>query len=1196
MADQVAAGAPPKKRRFLRVLAWIISVFILLIVVVYFVATSSAFLKGVILPKVSKAANADITISDASISPFKEVVLHNLKVQPTGQETLLTATEVHARYSLMDIIGGNIHVEEAVITSPVITLVENPDRSSNLDPLTKGQKEKPEGNKPEAKQQKEGKPSKPPQIDIKKLALTDATVKRTKLYKGGSRDVAEISHLNVTIQDLKNGQTGKISLGADLNVESNPPGGTNGVLQGKVDGNFSLALSQDLKPSAVQGNTKLEVTRAAGAFADVAALAANIDCDVTPTEIKQVALRFTKSGSTLGQLLVSGPFDAEKMEGKITVQLVSIDKQVLNLAGAKNGLDFGPTVVSSTNQIELAKAGSSITASGQLNLNKLQVTRQGQTTPTLDLLAKYDVSLDRTASNAVLRQLDLTGTQKGNPLLKADLASPMTLSWGAAAANVGDSTLNLVLTNLNLNDWKPFIGEAVSSGEVSTKMQLLSQQAGKLLTFNVDSRIANLSATAASNQITQATVTFHANGKATDLKKFNLTACELALAHQDKPVLSVTAAGTFDEPTSAADMQVNLQAGLPQLLELAPQTNMTLSSGKIVVQTHILQRSEGGSSSNTIQTVTGNFALSDLSGKMGATDLKSLGTTMDLDLSKAGNSLQIKRVTGKLQSEGKPGGSFDVSGSCDLSNKAAQITAKFIDINQNAIGPFLASALDDKKLNSISLNATTTTQYNPEGDTSVKADFSVTNLVVTDPKGQIPGSPLEAKMQVDVSSRKQATDIRTFAITLTPTQRAKNEIRISGHLDQSNTNAMQGNLKIAADSIDVTSYYDLFAGQKKEPETKGEKPAPSQPTTAQTTPAKSNEPQKEPGPTTLPFKNFTADVNIGRFYLRELEITNWVTTAKVDGGHLVLNPFQLALNGAPVKANADIDLGVPGYKYDTSFGMQAVPFAPLVNSFAPERKGQMGGTLTVDAKVAGAGITGPNIQKNLNGKVDVVTTNLNLSVVNIKSPIFRELIDVVGTLPELVRDPASGVGSLLSGVIGSNNGGLAEELKRSPINAVILHATAGTGRVDLQQAVVQSAAFEADAKGGITLASVLTNSTIDLPVTIAVSRPIADKMSLSSANTPTNAAYVPLPAFFSMKGTVGNPKKDINKLALFGIAAKGLTGSVPASGTVGNVLNSVNSLFGGGSKTNTSPGAATNSPPPSNPVNNLLNNFLKPKK
>ncbi len=129
--------APRRRGRWLRIVAGILGVFIVLLVAVYFVGTSSAFFKGFILPRVSKSINAQVTVSEASISPFKEVILRNFQVRTTGEEPLVTSPEVRARYSLMDIIGGNIHIDEATLSSPTVVLIENPDGSSNLDPILK---------------------------------------------------------------------------------------------------------------------------------------------------------------------------------------------------------------------------------------------------------------------------------------------------------------------------------------------------------------------------------------------------------------------------------------------------------------------------------------------------------------------------------------------------------------------------------------------------------------------------------------------------------------------------------------------------------------------------------------------------------------------------------------------------------------------------------------------------------------------------------------------------------------------------------------------------------------------------------------------------------------------------------------------------------------------------------------------------
>src|SRR5688572_20252032 len=135
MADNTKTTSP-KPRRWLRRIGIVFGVLILLLVVAYFVGTSEWALKSVILPRASKAINGNVTVESASISPFSAVHLRGLKVETKGTEPLMTAQEVRARYSLMDIIKGNINVSEVLIESPVINLVTFPDGTTNLDPLT----------------------------------------------------------------------------------------------------------------------------------------------------------------------------------------------------------------------------------------------------------------------------------------------------------------------------------------------------------------------------------------------------------------------------------------------------------------------------------------------------------------------------------------------------------------------------------------------------------------------------------------------------------------------------------------------------------------------------------------------------------------------------------------------------------------------------------------------------------------------------------------------------------------------------------------------------------------------------------------------------------------------------------------------------------------------------------------------------
>ena len=144
---------------------------------------------------------------------------------------------------------------------------------------------------------------------------------------------------------------------------------------------------------------------------------------------------------------------------------------------------------------------------------------------------------------------------------------------------------------------------------------------------------------------------------------------------------------------------------------------------------------------------------------------------------------------------------------------------------------------------------------------------------------------------------------------------------------------------------------------------------------------------------------------------------------------------------------------------------------------------------------------------------------------------------------------------------------MADDLTASPIDLMLARGTAGSGRVTLEQAEVRSAAFQALAKGDITLAPILTNSTLQIPVTVALSRALAGKAGLVTAATPTNAVYVALPDFLQMKGTLGQPKADVDKAVLGALALKTGAGVANKIGgkdgeKVGAVLQGLGGLAG----------------------------------
>ena len=102
----------------------------------------------------------------------------------------------------------------------------------------------------------------------------------------------------------------------------------------------------------------------------------------------------------------------EKQKGKLRLDIAGLDKNVLNLVGAKLGMDFGSTSIALANEITLAKAGKSIAATGQFAANNFGVTQAGTTTPALDLKLAYQVAVDLPAQAATVSTFNFTGTRQ----------------------------------------------------------------------------------------------------------------------------------------------------------------------------------------------------------------------------------------------------------------------------------------------------------------------------------------------------------------------------------------------------------------------------------------------------------------------------------------------------------------------------------------------------------------------------------------------------------------------------------------------------------------------------------------------------------------------------------------------------------------------------------------------------------------
>jgi hypothetical protein len=1265
-------SAPVKRRSWRGRLLILSGCLVAVFFIFYFVATSAAFLKGVILPRVSKSLNAEITVGDASLSPFSQVVLRQLTIKTTGAEPLLQANEVRLRYSLWSIIGGNIKVDEVTLDSPAIQIVQNADGTSNLDPLLK-KEAKPATPSPPG-------PSKPLQLDVRNVALKNVKLRAVQNSKDGARQVLELSDINISLDQLKNGAAGKLTLAAAMKMDHTQTN-AHDSLQARGSGGLEFALGADLMPQFIRGKVTHEIIKGDGSFSSFAGERSELNCDVTPTEVKTFSVNFFQADKPLGAFRVTGPFDLNKLEGRLNLEIQSIDRQVLNLAGASLGWDFGNSTLNSTNLISISQKASVVVATGKLIGRQLGIRQANQSTPPLDVDFDYQLTLDLNVNTALLQNLKLSARQGPADLLRVTLEKPMNLSWGQNQPGFKESSLQLAVNKLNLGDWQLLLGGLPVNGKVDAQLNLVAQQDGKQLKADLTTSIQELSAQIGSNKLDRANVQLQLAGRLADFKNATVEKYSFTFGQGSQSLLTANGSASYASTSGDLSAQTTLEASLPGLLKVAAVPELNASAGTIKLTALAMRKGQETSGS-------GNFALGDFSGRYGEYQFQNYQATFDFDVGVKDLVAQLRRVALAVRQGIESGGSFDVTGKFDLARQSGEFNFSAVDFNQNAVRPFLAPSLAPNKLVSMSLNAKGSASFNAQGESSVKADLKLANFLVEDPQRQLPKSPLSANFRLDGAMQKNlvtlrqllltlatadqaknelqasgkfdlgkkngevdfsVTDFRETAfqpflasalapnkltsvsvnakgkasldaqgqssilcdlgvtnlvvedpehklprapqsvalrldgtmqkdllnlrqvlLTLSPTDRAKNQLQLSGKIDLAKTNATPSQLTLQAESLDLTPYYDLFAGKSTAAPTAESQKKPT-PAPAPAPAPQPSAPRAEPEPMSLPFKQFSFDAKIGRFYLREVAVTNFVTVAKIDNNKVLLKPFQLTLNGAPVSANADLNLGVKGYIYDVSLSADKIPLDPIVNSFMPDSRGQYHGLILANAQIKGAGITDASLQKNLSGQLGFSFTNASIKLfANNKPPknIFTRLIWYT----------LEGIGLFLR----------VNEITSSPLNSIYAQAQIGDGKINLSRVSLQSQAFEAHTQGIVPMQVPLTNSPLNLPLEFSLSRSLAEKTSMLSANTPPDAAYTQLPTFVVVKGTIGQPKSDYKELAILGGVLKSGVGIAEKLGVnvgkeTGGILKGVGELLTGQGTPSTNVTdtnkAGTNAPP-----------------
>jgi hypothetical protein len=728
--------------------------FLIILMLAYFVGTSGWFIKNFVLPRVAKAANANITVGEISLSPFSAVEIKNLSLTTLDNKPIASFGSVSVKYSLRQIIGGNIEIGEVVLESPVINYEINEDGSSNIDKLGGAP-----GQPPKSTQ-----PSKPLNLSVGSLVINNGTINFVQKSKASST-TATFNNLKLKIAGLKNGGTPSVSLSAIWNIVMVAGTNKNGIA-GNAKANMDLNLDQELLPQTVKGNLDLNINAASGEFSDVKNISAALALDASMKEIKNLTLRFSRVNENLGVMSLSGTFDIAKKEADLKVNIEKVSGAVLTLIGIKSGIGITSAGLNSVIAVKAANQGRSVSVKGNLVCDKLSISKSGLQTPILDVKSQFDCAADLLNSNAVVRAFSIILTQDDKPIVELNLSKELNFNWGKASGEFGESAVNFVVSSLNLADWRGLIGANVQNGVVNCNSSAAIKNAGKSIGFQIVANVSKLYANFQSNKIQNASIDLNFAGGLNNFSELQISKGVLNLLLNSSQAFKLNCSGSADISTMAADFSISAEAQLERLLPFIPDNpNIKIHSGTFAYTGKISQQFPKGTNAPPQRTVEGIADLDDFSATIMSNKISQVSVKSDLNIVQRGDLVNIQKLLLSLNQKNRPAGQISANGSVDLKKMDADITLKLANLNQEILAAFADQYLGGRKMKSVSIDAALSVAKNSQKDSRVNGSLNIQNLLVDDPRGVLPAKPVDVKSRIDISlSPKGIADIKQMNI------------------------------------------------------------------------------------------------------------------------------------------------------------------------------------------------------------------------------------------------------------------------------------------------------------------------------------------------------------------------------------------------------------------------------------------------
>lgn len=1106
---------PGRWKRWLPRLGMVIA----LLVALYFLLTSGFFLRRVVVPRLAASVNGTVSVGEISLSPFSRLRLTDLKVCSTSGETVLAARELEARYGLIGLLRDHWVIPEIRLVAPELHVIRFPDGTTSLAALTKSDSR---GGPP---------PRLPEELLVGRVTVSDGTLDYEQRLENGERTRVLLQGAQVDLRNLGNDREATLKLAAQVALARQPaPGSSNQA--GRIEFDFQttarLTLSRSFQPVNAQIGARLVTRQAKGSYARLAGLVGGLEGELDQNSIRKCELRFQRGKTSLGRLTLSGPVDWRRQNMRLRLRLRDLNHEVLDLLGSPFGLAFGHARIAGDALVDLSSNGQVINASTTVDISRLGLRTPRGAAPEVDLKLKLDGRVQLGLKAADIRAFSLTAREGDRVLLRLHAPRAINLLWDPSIRpSINESKVEVELNHLDLARWRPVFGPGMPDGILNIQGVVTNQDDGRRVRAWLTNEVSGLTFRAGDYGVTNAEVRMETLILFKDFLSLSAEEAAVDVALGGSPVLHLEGSASYEFGNDELRAQFEAHADPHDLATHFPTPWIEAQAGAMRMDGTV--RFFGPARMIAVSAV-----LEDFTGRLERYRFQKQRLQLDCSLDWTPEIISLRQV-GITSGRGLQSGSAYVGGHYRPGSREGRFDLVLANLNPPAVQPFLAAHLPDFELVDGSLDGNVQLEISPTGRRTCSARVETKHLTFLDRRTGLRHYPLDLRGELALVENNGLVEILTNVVRLPATKKAGNRIEMKGRLNLAETNREPGQITLQAPALDLTSLVDFYRTNTPSASpvaASAETPVPPPPATETASPAAAAVPP------------LVANLNVGKLVIRRLVCSNLVARLVMTNELARLDPCSVQVGGGWLRLSAVHPLAgtAPG---DFQLQAQHLPLEPMSVAFLGSPRGRYLGELNtrlVYRSLGGA----PT------GEFQVNLTNLT----------FR-------LLPRWTRGLLAPVATLLH----------ADELLRSPLRHLGGRATLAGDTLDLKDLSVAGDLFLLNAQGRVKLADPWTNSTLHLPVRLALNERVVRRLGFKNLPAAGQPGFVRLPPFLTVEGTLGAFTNRVDSARLSGLLTGALGRSLGGDAgktieTIGNLLEGVS---GAGNKTNA---PATNTPLP----------------